>query len=152
MGWKIIFNGDGYDTAEQDKLIANGLCHMDSSVDAICTFTAPKNLALFEEMAVFKPEECHARQLAMLEHYAGVIEIELGVMIDLINQHIIPSFHAEGDAKKKAELARVIRMETMMTARVVCDNAESVVPADLWTLATYKELLLSRNYQGNSKL
>jgi len=175
--WKIIFNGDGYDTAEQDKLIANGLCHMDSSVDAICTFTAPKNLALFEEMAVFKPEECHARQLAMLEHYAGVIEIELGVMIDLINQHIIPScknanvgpiaelytqvqilqdamasFHAEGDAKKKAELARVIRMETMMTARVVCDNAESVVPADLWTLATYKELLLSRNYQGNSKL
>jgi len=171
---KVIFNGNGYDTDEQKALIAKGLWHMDSSVDAICCFSKPKNLALFEELEVLKPEECLARESAMLDHYAGVVEIELGVMIDLIHQHIIPScknanvgplqeLYTEAKllqdalaamcdeecAKKKAHLARVIRMETMMTARVVCDAAEAVVPASLWTIATYKELLLSRNYQGN---
>jgi glutamine synthetase len=34
-----------------------------------------------------------------------------------------------------------LRLETMIDIRAVCDAAEEVVPANLWTLATYKELL-----------
>ena len=41
----------------------------------------------------------------------------------------------------KAQLARVLRLETMMDIRAVCDAAEELVPADMWSLATYKELL-----------
>ena len=87
-------------------------------------------------------------------------------MIDMINQHVIPScknanvgplaaleaavvtlkadlatIHATDDEMKKAELARVLRLETMIDLRVHCDEAEGVVPADEWTLATYKELM-----------
>merc|ERR1712032_1166740 len=41
----------------------------------------------------------------------------------------------------KATLARVLRLETMVDLRKVCDEAEAIVPEDKWTLATYKELL-----------
>ena len=35
----------------------------------------------------------------------------------------------------------MLRLETMIDIREICDTAEETVPADLWTLATYKELL-----------
>jgi glutamine synthetase len=87
-------------------------------------------------------------------------------MIDMINQHVIPSVkaagvgplaelqatiatlkdalagvHAADSPLDKARLARVLRLETMIDIRVICDTAEETVPADLWTLSTYKELL-----------
>ena len=87
-------------------------------------------------------------------------------MIDMMQQHIIPSANAAkvnkvagleagvatlkkalgeihhcDDSKKRAELARKLRLETMIEVRKVCDETEEVVPASLWTLATYKELL-----------
>merc|ERR1711935_372961 len=87
-------------------------------------------------------------------------------MIDMINQHVIPSvkecgvgpldeltaavttlkagvaeIHAAETSIEKAELARVLRLETMIDIRETCDAAEEVVPAENWTLATYKELL-----------
>ena len=48
--------------------------------------------------------------------------------------------HHTEDLKKKAELARVLRLETMISIRETCDAAEAVCPANLWTMATYKEL------------
>lgn len=86
---------------------------------------------------------------------------------DMIRQHIAPSArradmpeyaqplrqaaagleeaaHAVGHAESPAEaaaLARVLRLETMVAARALADEVEGNVPADLWTLATYKELL-----------
>ena len=56
--------------------------------------------------------------------------------------------HAAPDAYGKATLARVLRLETMIDARAVADKAEAVVPADLWTLATYSELLFLDKQQG----
>merc|ERR1712151_1269088 len=92
--------------------------------------------------------------------------MEAKAMIDMINQHVIPSLRAAGGGKvseleavvtalkkdlheiheaeasyEKAKLARVLRLETMVKFREVCDRAESIVPSNLWTLATYKELL-----------
>ena len=87
-------------------------------------------------------------------------------MIDMINQHVIPSvkaagqgplselegavstlkdavaaIHAAESSGDKAELARVLRLETMVELREICDSAEAIVPAHLWTLATYHDLL-----------
>ena len=164
--WKVIFNGNGYDPANQEMLTKNGLWRIDSTVDAIARFTVPKNVKLFEEMKVLTAEECAARQSALLNHYVGTVEMEVGCMIDMIQQHIIPSckrssvgpipeleatvrtlknamseIHHESDEKKKADLARTLRVETMIKAREVTDLAEEMVPAHEWTLATYKELL-----------
>ena len=74
----------------------------------------------------------------MLTHYVGSVEIEAMCMIDMINQHVIPSvkdmpnfpkqlveavatlqkavaaIHHESDDKAKANLARHLRLETMI--------------------------------------
>lgn len=117
-------------------------------------------------MGIFTKEECEARASVLHDHYTGYVEMEALCLIDMINQHIIPSckkgnvgpldelhaavatlkkalgeIHAANSSLEKAELARTLRLETMIDIRAVCDAAEEVVPAELWTLATYKELL-----------
>jgi glutamine synthetase len=172
--FKVIFNGDNYDEANQQKLTDRGLWRIDSGVEAIKVFTSEKNTALFEKMGVFKPNECEARQHIMHGHYTGTVEMEALSMIDMINQNIIPSIkeagvgplvelqtavgkikngiaaiHHANTNYEKAKLARKLRLEIMIDAREHCDKAEEVCPADLWTLPTYKDMLfLDQNEQG----
>jgi glutamine synthetase len=164
--WKVIFNGNGYDPANQQMLTDNGLWRIDSGVEAITCYSKPKNMALFEELGVLTAEECKARQTVLLNHYIGTVEIEAGAMVEMLNGHIIPSvkaagvgplselqaavttirealadIHHTGDTVAKATKARTLRLETMIAIREVTDAAEDVVPAALWTLPTYKDLL-----------
>jgi glutamine synthetase len=164
--WKVIFNGNNYDPANQDMLTNRGVWRIDSGVEAISHLTMEKNVKLFEKMGVLTEEECNARQTVLLDHYVGTVEMEATCLVDMIQQHIIPSVKAAGvgplaelqdcvtklktelgkihhaeSSLDKAQLARVLRLETMISIRDVCDAAEEVVPANLWTLATYKELL-----------
>ena len=164
--WKCIFNGNGYDTDNQQMLTDNGVWRIDSGVEAIRRLTAEKTFKLFESMKVMSKEEATAREVCLHEHYTGTVEIEAGTMVDMINQHIIPSvkkagkgpleqleaavetikgalkeIHDTEDHYESAKLARVLRLETMDELRKVCDAAEEIVPDELWTIATYKELL-----------
>ena len=164
--WRIIFNGNNYCEEMQKALTERGIWRIDSGVEAIAQLTSPKNIDIFEKMGVLTKDECHSRQNIMHSHYVGTIEIEAKCLIDMIQQNIIPSVKAAGvgpladleaavgtvknaiaelhhaeDPYKAAQLARVLRLETMIDIRAICDAAEEVVPANLWTLATYKELL-----------
>jgi len=164
--WKVVFNGNNYDPAAQDELTDRGVWRIDSGVEAINQFVSDKNVALFEKMGIFSKDECEARAAILHDHYTGYVEMEALTLIDMINQHIIPSckngnvgpldelhaavailkkslgeIHAADSSYEKAQLARTLRLETMIDIRSVCDGAEEVVPAALWTLATYKELL-----------
>jgi len=164
--WRVIFNGDNYCDTAQQELTDRGLWRIDSGVEAIHTLTSEKNTKLFEKMHVMTKEECEAREIILHDHYTGTVEMEALAMVDMINQHVIPSvksagigplsdleaavgtikaamaeIHSADSSYKKAQLARVLRLETMIDIRAVCDAAEEVVPANLWTLATYKELL-----------
>ena len=47
-------------------------------------------------MKIFTPEECAARQTVLLDHYVGIVEMEALCMIDMINQHVIPSAKEAG--------------------------------------------------------
>lgn len=164
--WKVIFNGNGYDVANQEMLTERGVWRIDSGVESIHRLSAEKNIALFEKLSIMNKEEVLAREICLLEHYIGTVEIEAGTFIDMINQHVIPSvtstgkgplkdlekgvetlksslkeIHDSEEPYEKAKLARVLRLETMVEIRKVCDDAEELVPNELWTLATYKELL-----------
>mmetsp|Transcript_7408 Transcript_7408/g.15473 ORF Transcript_7408/g.15473 Transcript_7408/m.15473 type:complete len:688 (-) Transcript_7408:162-2225(-) len=163
--WKVIFNGNGYDETNQQMLTDRGCWRIDSGVEAISTLTSEKNVKLFKSMNVLSEKELKARQDVLHDHYTGTVIMEAGSMIDMINQHVIPSVEAAGlksDALtgavktlraaleeieeveteyEKAKLARVLRLETMVDLRKQCDSVEEEVPAKFWTLATYKELL-----------
>ena len=162
---KVIFNGNGYDPEWPKKADELGITHIDSGVEAINKLVDPKNVAMFKEMGVFDEEECAARREIMLEEYVGIIEMEVGCMIDMINQHAIPSakaagidtaamaagvteleaamksVHAAADTYESAKLCRTLRLETMIKIRATVDEVEAKCPANLWTYATYKELL-----------
>ena len=165
--FSVVFNGDGYNVENQDMLTKRGVCRIDNGVDAMLPLREAKNKALFRDMGVFSANECDARCDAMLEHYIGVVEMEALVMVDLVNQHVIPScknagitgplkdlnlgveslkkalatMHASSTIEDKAHLANYLRLTTMEEVRGTCDSAEAIIPADLWTLSTYTDLL-----------
>ena len=131
-------------------LTKRGVWRIDSGVDAICRYSDPKNTALFEAMGVLKPNECAARQEILLDHYVGTVDIEAKCMVDMINKHVLPSAKAAelpqvaaleaaldtlgkaiteihaSSGKPQADLARTLRLETMIDIREVCDAAEGL--------------------------
>lgn len=173
--WKVVFNGDNYDEANQEMLTKSGVWRIDSGVEAMNALNAPKNKALFDKMNVLSPAECEARANVLFDHYTGVVDVEARTMVDMIVQYVLPSavnaqlspaiikglkesaeavkvglagVHAASDEHAKAQAARVLRLETMEAARAFCDEAESQTPADLWNLGTYKDLLFLDSNQG----
>jgi len=166
---KSVFNGNGYDKENQAMLTEMGLWRLDSTVDAICRMTEPKNVALFEELGVLSEVECQARQNVLLNEYIGVVEIESNCIVDLTHQYVLPAveqvydfeadvlvhineelevvkklqkdIHHETDLKTKAKLSRELRLGAMLKLREKIDAAEEITPQDVWPLASYKELL-----------
>lgn len=49
--WKVVFNGNNYDAANQQMLTDRGVWRIDSGVEAICRLTDPKNIKLFTDSA-----------------------------------------------------------------------------------------------------
>jgi len=171
---KVVFNGDGYAESWPAEAAERGLFVIPGQPEAISVFTKPKNIALFEKQKIFSADECHARQTVLLNAYVGVCEMECLCMIDMINQHVIPSakkagfspdelsggvkalkaglaaVHAEHDDFKQAEVARTLRLEIMKSVRVVCDDMEAIVPQEDWTIGTYKDLLFLDQHMGKS--
>jgi glutamine synthetase len=163
--WRVIFNGNGYAEDWPVEAEKRGIWRIDSGVEAIGHLASAKNVALFEGMKVLSAKECEARANVMWGHYAGSVEIEALAMVDMINQHVIPSckdaglstepltsavasvktglgqVHAAASEREAAVAARVLRLETMESARKACDEVEAVCPPAKWTLATYRELL-----------
>lgn len=173
--WRVIFNGNGYSEEWPVEAGKRGVTRIDSGVDAMAALSHPKNVELFESMQVMSKKESEARTMVMFDHYAGTVEMEALTMVDMMKQHVLPSvknadldhlvadidaglakveaglegMHHAADEHAKAQAARVLRLETMEEARAACDRAEEQVPADLWTLATYKELLFLDANQGS---
>eukprot|EP00854_Cymbomonas_tetramitiformis_P015042 gene15042-17776_t len=161
---KSVFNGDGYDPGWPVKARKDGLWVVESGVDAIKMFTDAKNTELFSSLQILTPEEVTARQECMLAHYILTVETEVLCMIDMIKQHIIPSckkagvddsacttamsemesalkaVHAASTADG-ATMCRTLRLEKMRTVRAGIDELEGIIPAEMWTLGTYKELM-----------
>lgn len=162
---KVVYNGDGYDPAWPSEAERRGIYHIPSGVEAIKMLSLPKNKELFSSMGVFTPEECEARKEILLGLYTSTVEMEAQTMVDMIKQHVAPSvtdsglnpkaalhgaqrikyglakIHDAKDVVEQAELARKLRLDTMVEVRDICDQLEAQVPAEKWTLATYKELL-----------
>merc|ERR1719262_1132461 len=112
--WKVIFNGNNYDEAAQKELTAKGVWRIDSGVDAMCRFTDPKNIKLFSSMGVLTAEECASRQTVLLEHYVGTVEIEANTLIQMLNQHVIPSVKKAGVGPLDALMKAVRTVEGAM--------------------------------------
>ena len=89
--WSIIFNGDGYSAEWPIEAQKRGLRNVVSGVEATQALCDEKNLQLFERLGVMSREETSARAEAMQEMYAGMVEIELKVMGEMIGRKCVPA-------------------------------------------------------------
>jgi len=132
-------------------------------------------------VSVMTKAETKCREAVMFDKYCAVVEMEALCMVDMIRQHVLPSclkaatlkidagtdkvkagadevvkqlhlMEKAEDGAPKARIARDLRMETMAKVRALCDDAESLVPPEMWTLATYKELLFLDSHHGHGDI
>ncbi len=88
---RVIFNGNGYAPENIALLEARGLLNLKTTVDALPSYIAPKNVALFTEHKVFTPQEVRSRYDIHLERYVKDIAIEANTMLDMARRQIIPA-------------------------------------------------------------
>ena len=88
---KILYNGNNYCEEWVEEAKRRGLPILDNSIDALKSFSAEKNIALFEKYHVFSRKECIARQDVLMENYVKVRHIEASTMLEIIKRQIIPS-------------------------------------------------------------
>ena len=88
---RIIFNGNNYSDEWVREAERRGLCNLKSTVDALPSFVAPKNIALFTKHRIFTEQEMHSRYEILLENYCKVLHIEALTMIDMTRKGILPA-------------------------------------------------------------
>ena len=78
---RIIFNGNGYSEEWPVEAEKRGLLNLKSTVDALPTMMAEKNLRLMNDFGVMSPAEMNARYEVGLENYSKVLNIEALTML-----------------------------------------------------------------------
>ena len=88
---RIIFNGNNYTDEWLSEAAKRGLSRLDSTVDALPCYTAPKNIRLFETHKVLSASELRSRMDIGLDSYAKIIAIEANTMIMMTRRQILPA-------------------------------------------------------------
>ena len=122
---RIIFNGDGYSDEWKAEAKKRGLLNLKTTVDALPTFLAPKNVELFTKHKIFTEKEMESRYEILLETYSKVINIEGLTMVDMAKKQILPAVNSYiGDlastAKKKLSVTEGLscRMEKALLEKL----------------------------------
>jgi glutamine synthetase type III len=96
-------NGDNYSEEWPIEAGKRGVWRIDSGVEAMKRISEPKNVALFEGLKVMSKRECDARAECMHDHYSGYVEIEANAMLDMFQQHVIPSVKVRRRTARSAQ-------------------------------------------------
>ncbi|WP_407538706.1 glutamine synthetase III [Deinococcus radiomollis] len=117
---RIVFNGDGYADAWHQEAEKRGLLNLRTTLDAIETFSAPKNVALFETFKVLSKRELGARQEVMYDIYFKTVNIEGETTEYIAQTMILPaaiSFLAEmGEVGVKSKAVKGLSEEVASLA------------------------------------
>ena len=106
---RIIFNGNGYDPAWITEAEKRGLLNLKTTVDALPSYIAKKNIDLFIKHGVFSESEVHSRYEIKLENYIKVINIEAACMSDMARRMILPAvLEYTKEVAKEAELKKSV--------------------------------------------
>lgn len=89
--WRIIFNGNGYDSSWVEEAASRGLLNLKTLPDAMGEYLNPKNIKLFTDMGVYTQIEMESHYDIKLEKYCQVLNIEVETMLEMINKDILPA-------------------------------------------------------------
>ncbi|HHW68512.1 MAG TPA: glutamine synthetase type III [Epulopiscium sp.] len=88
---RIIFNGNNYSEEWVDEAERRDLLNLKTTVDAIPTLIAEKNIKVLEKHGVLSRTEIHSRYEICLENYIKTIRIEALTMIEMASRQILPA-------------------------------------------------------------
>jgi glutamine synthetase len=165
---RILFNGDGYtDEWIEEATKERGLPNLVTTEDALPALQTQKAKDLFAKYGVLTNEELDSRFNIYEETYETLIGIEASTAADIAKTMIIPaavtaiSEYSEVKATKglademsdllekvvagvkkldAAEGAKA-QIAAMAEVREAADALEAIVPADLWPMPSYADML-----------
>ncbi|MFI3229248.1 MAG: glutamine synthetase III [Bacillota bacterium] len=126
---RILFNGNNYSDEWLALAEERGLLNLKSTVEALPTFIAPKNIEVFVKHGVLTEAEMHSRYEILVEGYVKTLHIEALTMIDMAKREILPSiFSYENEiasilANKKAiglDVAEDTEMKLLQNISSLC--------------------------------
>ncbi|MDO8999988.1 MAG: glutamine synthetase III [Bacteroidota bacterium] len=91
---KIRFEGNGYGDEWKVEAKKRGLSNISTTPGALEAMISKKSLAMFESQGILNHREQEARYEISLETYTKKIQIESRIMVDMVNNQIIPAAYA----------------------------------------------------------
>jgi glutamine synthetase len=164
---RILFNGDNYTDDWVEEAAKRGLPNLITTEQALPMLQTQKAKDLFAKYAVLTNEELESRFNIYEETYETLIGIEADTAAEIAKTMLIPaavmaineyssvpavaSICSEMSTLTEAAVAGVAKVEAaekpadqiaaMNELRESIDALEALVPADLWPLPSYSELL-----------
>ncbi len=164
---RILFNGDGYTDEWLDEAAKLGLPNLVSTPEALEVLNTQKAKDVFAKYGVLSNEELESRYNTYKETYETLIAIEASAAADIAKTMIIPAavtaiteysvvpavagISGEMSSLLEQVVSGVAALEAvgepagqvaaMNGLRASVDALEALVPADLWPMPTYAEML-----------
>ncbi len=138
---RIIFNGNNYCEQWVTEAEKRGLLNLKTTVDAIPSFIAEKNIKVFAKHGVLSPVEMHSRYEIQLESYIKTIRIEALTMVEMANRQILP-----------ASLSYVKQVADTVTSLNAADADSSSTKDILKKLVTLTSSLKANTDQLNDRI
>ena len=165
---RILFNGDGYTDEWLDDAEKLGLPNLIATPEALEVLNSQKAKDIFAKYNVLSNEELESRYNTYVETYETLIGIEANVALSMAKTLVIPAavtaiteysavsavagIAGEMSALLESTIAGIAALEAaegptaeiaaMNELRASVDALEGLVPADLWPLPSYTEMLL----------
>ncbi len=115
---RVVFNGNGYSHEWETEAESRGLPNIKAWVDCLPEYAKEHSVALFKKHGVLSADELHSRVEIYLEKYAKTINIEAGIMIEMVRKSILP-------AATEWLTGLVASIDTLKSARVDTAGLES---------------------------
>ncbi|MBL7017252.1 MAG: glutamine synthetase III [Kiritimatiellales bacterium] len=164
---RILFNGDGYTDEWIEEAVGRGMPNLIDTPAALEALTTDKAKALFAKYGVLSNEELESRYNTYTEAYETIIAIEAGTCADIAKTMIIPAAvtaiteysavaAVAGIAAEMSSLLEKLvagvavldaaegaeaQIAAMNEVRAAADALEAIVPADLWPMPSYADML-----------
>ncbi len=164
---RILFNGDGYTDEWLADAVGKGLPNLVTTPEALEMLNTQKAKDVFAKYNVLSSEELESRYNTYKETYETLIGIEANTAIDMVKTLIVPAAvtaiteysavpavaglagemsslleqTVSGVAALEAAEGPAAEIVAMNKLRESVDALEALIPADLWPLPTYTEML-----------
>ncbi|MEM8756273.1 MAG: glutamine synthetase III [Planctomycetota bacterium] len=130
----IVFNGDNYTAEWEAEAERRGLPNLRESSDALVKLTDRKNIAVFKKYMVLDKQEVISRATIYTETYVTQMQIEIGVMLEIGRQHILPAA-----LRHQANLAQTVTATD--AAGVPCDAQRAALDDLVGTIDRFQDTL-----------